>query len=73
METIARWLLQNRIVAIPKSVHGDRIRENFTIHDFALSQGDMAQLQAMDLGHSLILDITSLDEGHRLHGIRFAQ
>ena len=68
-----RWLLQNQIVAIPKSVHEDRIKENFTIDDFVLSQEDMEQIQKMDLGHSVILNITSLDEVHRLHGIRFEQ
>lgn len=72
-QVILRWLLQSRIVAIPKSVHEDRIRENFAIDDFVLSQGDMEQIQEMDLGRSLILDITSLDEVHRLHGIRFEQ
>ena len=72
-QVILRWLLQNQIVAIPKSVHEDRIRENFSIDDFVLSQEDMEQIQKMDLGHSVILNITSLDEVHRLHGIRFEQ
>lgn len=72
-QVVLRWLLQNQIVAIPKSVHGDRIRENYAIEDFALSQEDMEHIQNMDLGRSLILNITSLDEVHRLHGIRFEQ
>lgn len=72
-QVVLRWLLQNQIVAIPKSVHEDRIRENFSIDDFVLSQEDMEQIQKMDLGHSVILNITSLDEVHRLHGIRFEQ
>ena len=72
-QVVLRWLLQNQIVAIPKSVHEDRIRENFSIDDFVLSQEDMEQIQKMDLRHSLILNITSLDEVHRLHGIRFEQ
>ena len=72
-QVVLRWLLQNQIVAIPKSVHEDRIKENFTIDDFVLSQEDMEQIQKMDLGHSVILNITSLDEVHRLHGIRFEQ
>lgn len=72
-QVILRWLLQNKIVAIPKSVHENRIRENFSIDDFVLSQEDMEHIQKMDLGHSLILNIVSLDEVHRLHGIRFEQ
>lgn len=73
-DQVILWcLLQNQIVAIPKSVHGDRIRENVAIDNVALSRENMEQIQKMDLGHSLILNITSLHEVHRLHSIRFEQ
>ena len=68
-----RWLRQEGIVAIPKSVHAERIQQNFDIDDFVLSPADMVQISAMDTGHSLILDVPSLNEVYRLHSIRFEQ
>lgn len=47
-QVILRWHLQNGVVAIPKSVHEDRIRENADIFDFQLSTEDMAQIDAMN-------------------------
>ena len=57
----------------PKSVHADRIEENFAVGDFALSDADMARIDRMDTAHSLILDISSPKEMYRLHNIRFEQ
>ena len=68
-----RWLRQEGIVAIPKSVHTERIQQNFDVDDFVLSPADMVQISAMDTGHSLILDVPSLNEVYRLHSIRFEQ
>ncbi len=72
-QVILRWLRQEKIIAIPKSVHAQRIQENFAVEDFQLSPADMMRLRELDLGHSLILDIPSVDEVYRLHGIQFEQ
>ena len=72
-QVVLRWLRQSGIIAIPKSVHEERIEQNFAVDDFALSEEDMRAVEALDGGHPLILDITSLDEVYRLHGIRFEQ
>lgn len=72
-QVILRWLYQNNIVAIPKSIHPERIKENFTIDDFTLSLDDMQKIEAMDIGKSLILNIQSHEEVQRLHNIRFEQ
>ena len=72
-QVVLRWLRQSGIIAIPKSVHEERIEQNFAVDDFALSEEDMRTVEALDNGHPLILDITSLDEVYRLHGIRFEQ
>lgn len=72
-QVILRWLAQEKIVAIPKSVHAERIRENFAAENFILSEKDLEQIREMDSGHDLILNITSLDEVYRLHNIRFEQ
>lgn len=72
-QVILRWLRQSNIVAIPKSVHVERIWENFKIDDFELSAEDMERIQDMDTGDSLILKIQSLDEVYRLKNIQFIQ
>lgn len=64
---------QRRIIAIPKSVHEERIRQNYEVDDFNLSEEDMTCIAAMDRGRSMILDIPSLDEVYRLHRITFEQ
>lgn len=72
-QVILCWLKQNHIVAIPKSVHRERLEENHQASSFCLNEADLESIAAMDTGHSLILDIHSVDEVYRLHGIRFEQ
>lgn len=48
-----RYLVQNNIVVIPKSVHVDRMKQNFAIFDFKLDNSDMETISAMDQGESL--------------------
>ena len=72
-QVILCWLMQSGIIAIPKSVHEERLKENFSTGDFVLSDDDMKRIEAMDRKESLILNITSLDEVYRLHNIRFEQ
>lgn len=72
-QVILRWLRQRGIIAIPKSVHAERISENYHIDDFELSEEEMAGIDGMDRGESLILKIRSLEEVYRLHDIRFVQ
>lgn len=48
-----RWLLQNDIVVIPKSVHPDRIRENAGALDIELSSASMKALAALDAGERI--------------------
>lgn len=73
VQVILRWLRQMKIIAIPKSVHEERIRQNYDVDDFKLSMQDMEKIEQMDTGKSLILDVSSLDEVYRLYNIRFQQ
>jgi 2,5-diketo-D-gluconate reductase A len=43
-QVILRWHLQRRIVVIPKSLHNERIRENFEVFAFFLDAEEMAEL-----------------------------
>lgn len=51
-----RWNAQRGVSIIPKSVHVERMQQNIDIWDFALTDDEMAQIAAMDLGHSEIVD-----------------
>lgn len=48
-----RFLLQSDVVVIPKSVHQNRMKENFDVFDFSLSSEDMQKIESLDLGESL--------------------
>jgi diketogulonate reductase-like aldo/keto reductase len=49
-QVILRWHLQIGNVVIPKSSSPERIRENFEVFDFELSEDDMAALERLDAG-----------------------
>ena len=50
------WLNQRGVVVIPKSVRVDRIRENFNIFDFRLTDAEMTAISALDEKKSPIYD-----------------
>jgi len=49
-QVILRWHLQVGNVVIPKSATPERIRENFELFDFALSEDDMAAIERLEAG-----------------------
>ena len=49
-QTTLRWLLQHGIIAIPKSVHKERLAENADVFDFELSEAEMAAIDGIDRG-----------------------
>jgi len=51
-----KWNAQRGVSIIPKSVHKERMEQNISIWDFVLSDADMKQIDALDLGHSEIID-----------------
>lgn len=48
-----RFLLQSGVIVIPKSVHKERMQENFNVFDFSLNADEMKKLEALDGGESL--------------------
>ncbi len=47
-QVILRWHVQRGIVVIPKSTHIERMKENFDIFDFTLTDGDMNEISKLD-------------------------
>ena len=50
-----RYLIQQGIVAIPKTVHKERMTQNMDIFDFSLSDEDRADILQLDKGESQFL------------------
>ena len=48
-----RWILQKRIVTIPKSVHEERLHENADLFDFELSPAEMDAIDGLDSGQRI--------------------
>jgi 2,5-diketo-D-gluconate reductase A len=55
-QVVLRWLTQRGVVAIPKSVRKERIKENFNIFDFELSVEDMEAIATLDMKTSSFFD-----------------
>jgi 2,5-diketo-D-gluconate reductase A len=47
-QVLLRWCIERGIPVIPKSIHRERIVENAQLFDFALTDGDLAELDALD-------------------------
>lgn len=57
-QVVLRWLIQRDIVVIPKSVHKNRIEENFNVFDFTLTEQEMEQIKTLDQNASSFKDHT---------------
>ena len=55
-QIILRWLTQRGIVVIPKSVNIERMKENFNIFDFELTEEDNEVIKTLDTKTSLFFD-----------------
>lgn len=52
-QTALRFLIQSDVMVIPKSVHRDRMEQNFNVFDFNLDDSDMEAIRKLDEGESL--------------------
>ncbi len=57
-QVILRWHIQRGVVAIPKSTHVERMRENFRVFDFTLTEAEMEEIAALDRGESAFFSHT---------------
>lgn len=60
-QVILRWLVQRNVIALAKSIHIERMQENFEIFDFILSNDDMRTIATLDTKESLFFDHQSTD------------
>lgn len=65
-----RWNIQRGVVVIPKTVHKDRMEQNFDIWDFSLTPDEMAKIDALDMGHSNIVDHNNPEFIKMLHNLK---
>lgn len=55
-QVMLRWQLQRGIVSLSKSAKPERVRQNFDIFDFELSDDDMAQIKTLNTNATVFAD-----------------
>ena len=66
-QILLRYIVQNGIVAIPKSTNAQRIKENIQLFDWQLKQEDVKKLNSLNLGESARICDFSFLKGIRRH------
>ncbi len=51
-QVILRWLYQRGIVSLAKSIHEERIKQNYDIYSFSLDEDDMKLIESLDANTS---------------------
>ena len=69
-QVVLRWNVQRGVSVLPKSVHVDRMEQNFDIWDFTLTDDDMAVISAKDKEHSEIVDHSSAEFVKFINGLK---
>lgn len=70
-QVVLRWLVQRGVVAIPKSVHRERMEENFKVFDFSLTEAEMEAITALDTGKSTFFSHYDPELVNWLANVRF--
>ena len=70
-QVVLRWLIQRRVVVIPKSARRERLEENINVFDFTLSDAQMNTISTLDTGSSLFIDHNDVSAVTLLSGVKF--
>jgi diketogulonate reductase-like aldo/keto reductase len=60
-QVMIRWHIQQGRSAIPKSVHRERITENFNVFDFELTGAELAKIDGLHIGDTMNPDEMDFD------------
>jgi diketogulonate reductase-like aldo/keto reductase len=60
-QVILRWNYQHSIPTIPKTSNHDRLRENIDIHDFSLTDEEMASIDSLNIDFRVRFDPDNCD------------
>ena len=66
-QIILRWNVQQGVIVIPKSVHRERMRENFDIWNFKIEDDDMERIGSLDKNCPSMLDTRKVSEVKRVY------
>ena len=55
-QVVLRWLVQRGVIAIPKSVRPERMRENIDVFGFELTNDQMTRIADLDTGRTMFFD-----------------
>lgn len=69
-QVVLRWNVQRGVSVLPKSVHVDRMEQNFGIWDFTLTDEDMVAISSKDKSHSEIVDHGSAEFVKFINGLK---
>lgn len=69
-QVVLRWQYQRGIVTLAKSVHLNRVKENFAIYDFDLDQKDMKAISKLNENKSLAYGMKGDPQSHNPQTIK---
>lgn len=65
-QVVLRYLIQRGVSVIPKTVNKERMKQNFDVFDFELSEEDMNNIATLDKAETLFFSHTDPEQVERL-------
>lgn len=70
-EIILRWMRDQGIITIPKTVHEERMRDNRDLRGIKLTADEVQTIESLDTGKPVLLDLSQPSEVDRLKNLPF--